>query len=207
MSFLSAGVYPAMGMRQTANVLAGRVKVAVFPLAGRMDSTGIMRSGFSKVLSQSRSGVPSERRGGGEGDDTSVGQRAAFSQFLKIQGDLLRAVRGVGNLYNVAAFVGQPCSLVFVRSGGKSDVVWIAVKGSVVKQGDCSETFPAHKVLRKFERAVFDHFGVEAAVSGIVDVFEEESVHCRLYFGSRMVGADDEFFGLYWQTGYDGGEH
>ena len=70
--------------------------------------------------------------------------------------------------------------------------MWVAVKGRFhIADADIAEGVPAHQPLRKFKTAVFDHLGIESAVSTKVDILEEDTVHRRLD-GRTRLGVDGQ---------------
>ena len=69
----------------------------------------------------------------------------------------------------------------------------ITLKESVVLNVDLSVSAPAHQVLGKLERAVLNHFSIQATIGGIVDVFEEDTIHRRLYGRTQFLGVYFEY--------------
>ena len=70
--------------------------------------------------------------------------------------------------------------------------MWIAVEGTVVANFDIACRIPSHPWILKFERAVLDHFGIEAAIGSEVDVLEEDAVHRGLDHCTRLGRLDVE---------------
>src|SRR5690554_551698 len=75
-------------------------------------------------------------------------------------------------------------------------IMWISFKGTVILQCHLSICFPSHKILGELKGAVFDQFGIEASISGIVDIFKKQTVHRRLNFCTLPVGTDDHLICL-----------
>ena len=93
------------------------------------------------------------------------------------------------------ALVLNTGALVYVTRIGKTYIMRITLEWTIVTNFNLAEGLPAHQGLGKFERTVLDHFGIEAAVGSIVDVFEEDAVHGVLDFGTRLCGLDEQFAG------------
>lgn len=73
-----------------------------------------------------------------------------------------------------------------MRGRRQTDIVWIAGERSIFYlQRHIAEYFPSHEGLRKFERAVFDQFGIQASICCKVDILEENSIPIRRNFCSR----------------------
>ena len=53
---------------------------------------------------------------------------------------------------------------------------------------DSAERRPTGQSVRKFERPVLYHLGIESSIRRIVDVFEEDAIHGGLYPGTGLVG-------------------
>ena len=67
--------------------------------------------------------------------------------------------------------------LVAMARWSQPYVVGIFLKGAVVFQRHLARDVPSCQVVRKLERAVFHQFGIQATVSGIVNVLKEDAVH------------------------------
>ena len=65
-----------------------------------------------------------------------------------------------------------------------------AFEGTVVLYLKISESLPAHQPVGEFKRTVLDEFAIQTSVGGVVDVFKKESVHGRLYGGSKFFSVD-----------------
>ena len=89
-------------------------------------------------------------------------------------------------------FILKTCILVAVTGIAEADVVGVLVKGTIVAQLKVAIGSPAHQVLRKLERTVFHHLGIETAVGSVVDVFKEDAVHRRLYGSPQFLGVHVE---------------
>ena len=88
------------------------------------------------------------------------------------------------------ALVGQTRAALLMAGVGEFYVPGAALEGTVILQVDTAEGLPAHEVLGELERTVLDQFAVESAVSGEVDVFEEDAVHGLLDGCSQFLGVD-----------------
>ena len=93
------------------------------------------------------------------------------------------------------SLVGQAGGLVAVIGWSEGDIMRIAPEGAVVPHLHTPEALPPHERIGELERAVLDHLGIEAAVSGIVDVLKEEAIHRGLYRSAGLVGAYDKLVG------------
>ena len=77
-----------------------------------------------------------------------------------------------------------------MSGGGETHVIWITLEWTVFKNVDIAESGPSEKSLRKVEGAVLDFLRIQAAVGAIVDILEEEAVHCRAYGHTLSIGLD-----------------
>ena len=68
----------------------------------------------------------------------------------------------------------------------------IVLERTVGLQFEVAIGAPAHQRLVELERTVLDHFSIETAVGSVVDVFEEDAVHCRLYRSSEFLSVHVE---------------
>ena len=65
----------------------------------------------------------------------------------------------------------------------------VAVEGWLhVIEGYITECIPSHQALWELERTVFHHLCIETAIGTEVDILEEDTIHGRLDFYSRLVG-------------------
>ena len=89
-------------------------------------------------------------------------------------------------------FVLDSCMLDAMAREVEAGIVWIAVEGAVVANLDIACRIPSHPGILKFERAVLDHFGIEAAIGSEVDVLKEDAVHRGLDYCTRFGRLDVE---------------
>ena len=94
------------------------------------------------------------------------------------------------------AFVLQTGSRIVMAGIVEHHVMRTTLEGSVVLHFKLAESLPAHKSIRKFERAVLHQLAVQSAVSSIIDVFEEDAVHGRLHRRPHLLGVHVESVGL-----------
>ena len=94
------------------------------------------------------------------------------------------------------AFVIQSGMFMGMSRIGKTHIMRIPFKRTVVHQSYFTVSFPSHQVLRKLKRTVLHQFGVQATVGRIVDVLKKESVHGRLDFRSQFLCLYHHFIGL-----------
>ncbi len=85
--------------------------------------------------------------------------------------------------------------LVTVALGMQTHVVGIALKRTVILDLDLAGGGPAHEGSVELKRAVFDFLGIQSAVCGIVDIFEEETVHCRRNLGTLLFSVNCQSLG------------
>ena len=78
----------------------------------------------------------------------------------------------------------------------KLNVVWAALKWSVVLERYVTENLPTHIVLWEFERAVLHKLTIQTSVGGIINIFEEQSIHRVLNLRSGFLGVDVHDVGL-----------
>ena len=96
----------------------------------------------------------------------------------------------------------QPGPLLLVPSIAQADVMRIAGEcRPVVTQLDIAKRLPAHEGLRKLERAVLHHFGIETSVGSKVDILEEDAPHGGLD-GCPQVACVHLYHALGMQVGY-----
>ena len=106
------------------------------------------------------------------------------------------AIDGIGLGGNAEeALVLDAGALVNMTGIRKADIMRIALEWAVVAHFDLAKGLPAHQGLRKFERTVLDHLGIETTIGGIVDVLEEDAIHGVLDFSSWLIGLDEQFAG------------
>ena len=79
--------------------------------------------------------------------------------------------------------------LLLTRTGTlESYIMRVAVEGWLhVVEGYVTECIPSHQALWKLERTVFHHLCIETAIGTEVDILEEDTIHGRLDFYSRLV--------------------
>ena len=83
----------------------------------------------------------------------------------------------------------QTSAAVMVCGSLEDDIVRVALKGGLVRcDADIAKSLPTHQGIRKLERAVLDHLGIQASVSSEVDVLEEDAIHGRLNLSHRLLG-------------------
>jgi len=80
--------------------------------------------------------------------------------------------------------------LVGVSRRLQTHIVGVAVKGAVIAHANLAGDIPTHQILGELERAVFNQLGINTAICGKIDVFEEETVHCALDWSPNLVGGD-----------------
>ena len=68
--------------------------------------------------------------------------------------------------------------------------MWTALERAVIFYLEGAEGLPAHQPVGEFKRTVLDEFAIQTSVGGVVDVFKKESVHGRLYGGSKFFSVD-----------------
>ena len=81
-------------------------------------------------------------------------------------------------------------SLLLTSAGSlQSYIVRIAREGWLhIANGYITKCIPTHQALWELERAVFHHLGIETTIGTKVDILEEDTIHGRLNFYSRLVG-------------------
>ena len=94
------------------------------------------------------------------------------------------------------SFVLDSGELVAVAGPVKAQIMRVALERAVVLDIHLSVSSPARQGVRKVERAVLDHVAVKAPVGSIVDVFEENAVHRRLYGNPGFLEIDIQTYGL-----------
>ena len=94
------------------------------------------------------------------------------------------------------AFVLQTGSRIVMAGIVEHHVMRTTLEGSVVLHFKLAESLPAHKSIRKFERAVLHQLAVQSAVGSIIDIFEEDAVHGRLHRRPHLLGVHVESVGL-----------
>ena len=82
--------------------------------------------------------------------------------------------------------------LIAVARRSETHIVRILFERTVVLQRHLARDDPSGVVVGKFERAVLDELSVETAVSRIVDVFKEDSIHGRRDRSSCLRRVDVE---------------
>ncbi len=127
-------------------------------------------------------------------------RRGIFEFYADFGSFALRRARPYGEAvilaflvcYAEETLVFEACVLVVVSGRSEAHIVGISFEWAVVLQFYIAVGYPCSEVLGEFERAVLYHFCIKATVCGIVDVFEEEAVHCRLNRCSGLVCLDCE---------------
>ena len=72
---------------------------------------------------------------------------------------------------------------VFIAMSRRSqtNIVGVALKWAIVHQGNLARDVPSCKSVGELERTVLYQFCVKSAISSIVDILKEDTVHRRLY--------------------------
>ena len=75
----------------------------------------------------------------------------------------------------------------------KCYIMRIAVEGRFyVAEGYISKCIPSHQALWEFEGTVLYHLCIESTIGTEVDILEEDTIHGRLDFCSRLVGLNSK---------------
>ena len=69
--------------------------------------------------------------------------------------------------------------LVAVSRRSQPHIVRILVERAIILQRHLARDVPTSKVVRELKRAVLHQFAIQTAISGIVDVLEEDAIHRR----------------------------
>ena len=78
---------------------------------------------------------------------------------------------------------------IVVAGAGETYVMRILVERAVVLHLYLTESLPTHEVVgREFKRTVFQQLAVKTAVSGIVDILKEDTVHRGLNHTAGLGG-------------------
>ena len=75
------------------------------------------------------------------------------------------------------ALVDQSRTTVVVTWVAQHHIVRTTLKGAIVLHLYRAKALPTHQVLGEFERAVLHQLAIQATISGIVDVLEEDTIH------------------------------
>ena len=65
---------------------------------------------------------------------------------------------------------------------GQPHIMGIPIERAIVKNSHIAENFPTlERVRRELERTVLDQFGIQATISGEIDILEKNTVLGALY--------------------------
>ena len=83
--------------------------------------------------------------------------------------------------------VGESRAAIVMVGSREHHIVRTALEGAIVLQFYTSESLPAHQCLWELERTVLDELAIQTTIGGIVDVFEEYTIHGRSDGGTQLA--------------------
>ncbi len=90
------------------------------------------------------------------------------------------------------AFVFNHCVLITMTSRCKTNIMRIFIEWTIILESHITRNSPTSKTIREFERTVLDEFCIETAISRIVDILKEDTVHSRRNLCTQLRSIDVE---------------